>query len=866
MEQENQHEEDQMAINDETIPSTDNNYFYSSLNNWICHMLIKLKLKYNCSNGLFTLIIAIINFIFSIIKHPLHLIFPKTLNGLFGVTALKIFNQFETKAVCPNPKCNYIYELGEIVKTARNGETVPATCKNKLFAKICESELSYCENLSFGRKKWVPYKKFPFLAPSKWINLFFKNKEFLDLIKQRPEPSSDGSLRDMWDGKIMRTFFKDPGDRNVGLLENKDNLALLLFLDFFNPFTRSVHSSGVLCMTVLNLPRSVRYQRKWSMLIGIIPGPEEAQCHINTFLKPVVDDLLSLYDGMKVRAGDGREFLTRAVLLPVLGDIPASRKVSQFLSFKANKPCDKCHMTAKREPGSVGASGRMSFVTKSMPQSRNDREVRNAMDKYKKCSSRHAADSVAKVSGVRYGELSRLPYFNTVDNFLIDPMHNLFLGLVEDLGNAIIEGDARFIDCNGQDVFQKRMNNMRLPYDVGRLPRAMLSKMSGRGITAQQWKNFIITFARVCLWKQVSEDAFKLVRCLAEACEVVLRDPMNENDVTFLERLLKDHHRLYARIFGQYSVSINYHMVLHLPEQIKNWGPATAWWCFPYERRIGELSDTQTSGKSVEEQIFNHFFLQLCASHSPDPLPPCSINEHLAPALRTLLEMTSSDCTTDSLQAARFGRVAEDFFTGRTKVIHGNEIVVNDPFCFVEKEEFSPTHWPVVLLPPKKINQRIQFSFLQDLKAYFKKLYNDEFILVEPRIDIFARCNVNGTLFSSKLNRTDRGSTVLSYCVDTDHRGGENAVPYFATVNFFFQTRVHVSCRGRVGRKMHSLAFVEWYRFANPKHTVDKLSGLHALQSAHYKGDNIINARRLIRRVVLAEVKKNYFLAANLSK
>ena len=55
-------------------------------------------------------------------------------------------------------------------------------------------------------------------------------------------------------------------------------------------------------------------------------------------------------------------------------------------------------------------------------------------------------------------------------------------------------------------------------------------------------------------------------------------------------------------------------------------------------------------------------------------------------------------------------------------------------------------------------------------------------------------------------------------------------------------------------------------RFANPKHTVNKLSGLHALQISHYKGDNIINVRRLIRRVVLAEVKKNYFLAANLSK
>ena len=149
---------------------------------------------------------------------------------------------------------------------------------------------------------------------------------------------------------------------------------------------------------------------------------------------------------------------------------------------------------------------------------------------------------------------------------------------------------------------------------------------------------------------------------------------------------------------------------------------------------------------------------------------------------------------------------------------------------------------------------------------HFKKLYNDEFISMEPRIDIFARFEVNGTIFSSKLNRTDRGSTVLSYCVDTDHGGGKKARLFFPTVNFFFQTKVHISWRGCVGRKMHSLPFVEWHRFANPKHTVDKLSGLNAMQSSHYKGDDIINVRRLIRLVVLAEVKKNYILATNLSK
>ena len=840
---------------------------YSIIVKWICHILIKLKLSYNCSNTLFSLIISIINFILALIKHPLHLFFPKTLNDLMLISNLKVFNECEVMAVCPNVKCNCIYKLTEIVKI-RNGEEVPAVCKNKLFAKPCRAELSYFKNLSFGRKKLVPFKKFPFLPPSKWISLFFKNRDFISLIKQRPEPSSDGSLRDMWDGRSLRQFFKDTRGDNTPLLEDKNNLALLLYLDFFNPFTRAVHSSGVLCMTVLNLPRSVRYQKRWAMLIGIIPGPEEAQGHVNSFLKPIVDDLLNLYDGIEIRSVVTQEesFTSRAVLLPVLGDIPASRKVSQYLSFKANKPCDKCHKTAKREPGTAGACGRMSFLTESIPKRRNNEEVRIAMGRYKDAPSRHAADAIAKVSGVRYSELSRLPYFNTVDNFLVDPMHNLFLGLVEDIGNAIIVGDENFIDANGRQAFQERMNAMRLPYDVGRLPRTMLNKMSGRGITAQQWKNFIITFARVCLWNELSEDAYKMVCKLAEACEIVLCDPLYQDDIEHLEKLLQDHHQLYAKIFGEYSVSVNYHMILHLPEQILNWGPPTAWWCFPYERQIGELSDTLTSGKSVEQQIFNHFFLQHCADHLPMPVLPGTVSKELPAAIAPPLETKSSDCTSDFYQATFLRRAAEHFFTGEVSSIHTSEITPGDPFELVEKEEVSSSKWPVVLLPPQRVNKRISFPFLQGLKAYFRRLYKDSFHLVEPRIDIFARCNVNGSTFSSQFNRTDRGSTILSYCVDRDDQGVERITPYFAQVTFFFKARVHFSDSGTIKRKTFSLAFVEWYRFANQRHSLDKASGLHALSGLFYKGDNVLNVRRLIRRVVLTRVRKNYYLVANQSK
>ena len=101
--------------------------------------------------------------------------------------------------------------------------------------------------------------------------------------------------------------------------------------------------------------------------------------------------------------------------------------------------------------------------------------------------------------------------------------------------------------------------------------------------------------------------------------------------------------------------------------------------------------------------------------------------------------------------------------------------------------------------------------------------------LVEPHIDMFARCKVNGTTFSSQFNRTERGSTILAYCVDRDIQGVERVSSYFAQVTFFFSATVHFSQRGNSRRKTHSLAYVDWYRFANPNHGVDRSSGLHAL-------------------------------------
>ena len=108
-------------------------------------------------------------------------------------------------------------------------------------------------------------------------------------------------------------------------------------------------------------------------------------------------------------------------------------------------------------------------------------------------------------TGVKYSKLARLPYFNMVENFLIDPMHSILMGLVSDLGEELITNSNNLMPEEERDILANRLNAVRVPYDVWRLPKTMLDRMSARRLKAQQWMNFIVTNARVCLWNVVPD-------------------------------------------------------------------------------------------------------------------------------------------------------------------------------------------------------------------------------------------------------------------------------------------------------------------------------------------------------------------------
>lgn len=80
-----------------------------------------------------------------------------------------------------------------------------------------------------------------------------------------------------------------------------------------------------------NLPRSERFKLENFLVVGTIPGPREPKKHINSYLRPLVDELVDLWKGVYLKTTSMFGFVPgRCALLCVSCDLPASRKVCGF--------------------------------------------------------------------------------------------------------------------------------------------------------------------------------------------------------------------------------------------------------------------------------------------------------------------------------------------------------------------------------------------------------------------------------------------------------------------------------------------------------------------------------------------------------
>ncbi|KAG0693068.1 hypothetical protein DFH29DRAFT_881751 [Suillus ampliporus] len=274
----------------------------------------------------------------------------------------------------------------------------------------------------------------------------------------RSKPRSVGTYTDIFDGDMCRKKLKDPdgklffsnspGSRISGV--TSPHLIHHVRLHF--QYVISPQSTGTGLQTF--------YARA-----SCLDLKEQNPDQIQRFLRPIVSDLLRLWkNGIKVpteSCPEGR--LVRVILVAVINLAHSNKEVdTQITNFQFT------------------AELLLAF------KSRTNDQQRKLGETYRHLVTSAARKNFVKENATRYTQLARLPYFDLVEQIVIDPMHNLFLGLVKTHFYNIWVQNKILRPNHELTKFHEMIADFIIPSSCGKLPTD-IGMPSGGSLTADQW-------------------------------------------------------------------------------------------------------------------------------------------------------------------------------------------------------------------------------------------------------------------------------------------------------------------------------------------------------------------------------------------
>ncbi|CAO3618584.1 unnamed protein product [Mucor hiemalis] len=158
-------------------------------------------------------------------------------------------------------------------------------------------------------------------------------------------------ISDFFDGAMYNNFVAK------GNFQNKDDIAVALFLDGFVNRKKSKEPLTIVHVMVLNYDPIIRYTDKYLFQLAIIPGKI---VDLDSFLLPIVDELNSLGKyGMVVKKFDGEIIKSKVHLMLASGDIP---QVSKFMHHKGHVSTFGCRVCEVKGEHPVGSRRGMYFL------------------------------------------------------------------------------------------------------------------------------------------------------------------------------------------------------------------------------------------------------------------------------------------------------------------------------------------------------------------------------------------------------------------------------------------------------------------------------------------------------------------------
>ena len=502
-------------------------------------------------------------------------------------------------------KCNTLYSIQD-AKTMSNGTCVSKLCGHVRYPnhpqpqhrKSCGCLLLKSVRTSAGSTTLYPKALYCYQSLIRSLEIMLQHPNFITKCESWRFRSTSNGLRDVYDGQIWKDFMNYDGRPFLAL---PYNFMLSLNVDWFQPFKRTTHSTGVIYICVQNLPRNERFLSENIILIGVIPGPNEPKLTINAFLEPLVKELQHLWKGVVMKNAGGAAVIVRAALSCVACDIPAARKVCGFVGHNARLACSKCLKVFETEV--FGDKPDFSGFDRSQWVPRQNSSHRQHAFKHKVCNTLSDQKKIERDHGCRYSVLLELDYFDPIRMCVVDPMHNLLLGSAKHM--LSVWTGLNLITSHHLKIIQDHVDRFVTPSDIGRIPGKIASGFSG--FTAEQYRNWTLIFSSSALKDILPHQHFDCWHYFVKACYLICRREISVDEVEEADGYLDLFCKKFEELYSKKYCTINLHLHGHLKSCILDHGPVYSFWLFAFERLNGIMESFHTNCHDVSLHLMRRF-------------------------------------------------------------------------------------------------------------------------------------------------------------------------------------------------------------------------------------------------------------------
>lgn len=193
---------------------------------------------------------------------------------------------------------------------------------------------------------------------------------------------------------------------------------------------------------------------------------------------------------------------------------------------------------------------------------------------------------------------------NLLQQFPLDPMHLVYLGVVRKLLHIWIKGPLQFRSAPAERKAISSylmMISKLMPCEFARKPRSLHELERYK---ATEFRMFLLYTGPLCLIGNVDQNIYKNFLMLSVSIRILSSELISEF-VDVAEKLLSNFVTHYIQIYGERHVVYNVHNLIHLTDDAKVFGSLEKFSAFPFENFLGKLKRQLRKPDKPLEQLVN---------------------------------------------------------------------------------------------------------------------------------------------------------------------------------------------------------------------------------------------------------------------